>query len=79
MARAQSSIPSLITETERTTTIGITAELGPKGESCGMHCNMAQTKKYIFAKRTNWISNAFGRKVIILYFVVSILLSLKCL
>ena len=65
-------------DTDKTKTKGTTAVTGVKGDIIGIHCKIAQTRKYIFAKRTNWRRRAFGMKVIILYFVVDIVLFLKC-
>ena len=42
-----------------------------------MHCKIAEIKKYIFAGRANWRSNACGMKVTQLYLRVFILLFLK--
>ena len=64
-------------ETDKTIIKGTTAVAGVKGDIIGMHCNIAQIRKYMLAKRINWRRKAFGRKVNALYFVVLIVLFLK--
>jgi hypothetical protein len=63
-----------MTDTDKTKIKGTTAVTGVKGDIKGIHCNIAQIRKYMFAKRTNWRRSALGIKVKMLYFVVSILL-----
>ena len=49
----QSSIPSRINGADKTITKGTIAVVGPKGDIIGIHCKIAEIKKYIFAGRLN--------------------------
>jgi hypothetical protein len=47
-------MPSRINDADKTIIIGIKADDGDKGDITGMHCKIAEIKKYIFAGRINW-------------------------
>ena len=44
---------SLIKETDKTNIIGTNAVIGERGEIAGIHCKIADIKKYTFAGRAN--------------------------
>ena len=46
-----------------TTSRGLHAVTGGKGEMAGIDCRIEMTKKYRFANLLNWLNRAIGRNV----------------